>query len=622
MNVAAQEPDAMQRSGDAALWRASERWLAAFGAALEASDHDGLAKLFATDSHWRDVVALTWTIEHHSGRDAIAATLSDRAGSAKPRKFRLIRGRTPPRLAKRAGIDTLEALFEFETSVGQASGVVRLVRAPAMDDAWQAWMVATTLDDLSKVPGVPKWSRFDASDESRTFGQDNWADRRRKAQAFDDRDPACVVIGAGQSGLAISARLGALGVDTLVIDRHARIGDNWRKRYHALTLHNESFVNHFPFMPFPEQFPVYIPKDKLANWFEHYAEAMELNVWTGTSLVSGSYDEKQRQWSLTLKRSDGTERVVRPRHVVFATGVSAIPIKSKLPGLDDYRGTVLHSGDFTSGEAWRGKSAIVVGTGTSAHDVAQDLAMHGVHVTMIQRSDTYVVSLKEAQKVYAIYQDGTPFEDCDLISTAMSYPYMIKSYQLSTLDMKAADKAILDRLAAAGFRLNDGGNDGTGFQMQYMRRGGGYYFDVGCSALIADGKISLVQWRDVDRFVGDVLRMKDGSVKPAGLVVVATGYLNQQETVRAYLGNDVAERIGPVWGMDDGGELANMWKRTPQPGLWFTAGSLAQSRIYSKYLALQIKAVELGLIPAEAPPLPANGVLAKERAVEQGIKLA
>ena len=72
-----------------------------------------------------------------------------------------------------------------------------------------------------------------------------------------------------------------LQIDTLIVDRWPRIGDNWRKRYHALTLHNQVQVNHLPYMPFPPNWPVYIPKDKLANWFEAYVEAMELNFWTG-----------------------------------------------------------------------------------------------------------------------------------------------------------------------------------------------------------------------------------------------------------------------------------------------------------------------------------------------------
>ena len=594
-------------------------WLDRLEAALVAANAKAAASLFVEDGHWRDVVAFTWTIESRIGATAIGEALVGVKTKIAPRAFRIAPQRTASRLVMRAGTETLEAIFAFETAHGNASGVVRLIPDPTAKGGWSAWMLSTSLDDLSKCADDLNSLRPSTNAEGRTFGGDNWLDRRRKTQSFDDREPACVVIGAGQAGLAIAARLGALGVDTLVIDRHERVGDNWRKRYHALTLHNEVFVNHFPFMSFPETWPVYIPKDKLANWFEVYAEAMELNVWTGTALASGQYDEATGQWTLSLQRSDGSTKLVKPRHVVFATGVSAIPIWPKLPGLDEFKGTVMHSGEFKSGETWRDRNVLIVGTGTSGHDVAQDLEASGAHVTLIQRSPTYVVSLKQAQKVYSIYQEGPSVADCDLLATTTSYPVMLRSYQLSTADMKQADQPLLDRLAAKGFRLNDGDPDRTGFQMQYMRRGGGYYFNVGCSERVAEGKIDLLQWSAIESFCADGARLRDGTVKPADLIVVATGYKNQRETVRAYLGDVIADRVGPVWGFDDGGELANMWKRTPQPGLWFTAGSLAQSRIYSKYLALQIKGVELGLIDRAAPPVPANGVLAAEVAVHRRI---
>jgi len=287
-------------------------------------------------------------------------------------------------------------------------------------------------------------------------------------------------------------------------------------------------------------------------------------------------------------------RTLRPRHLVFATGVSAIPVAPDLPGQEDFRGTILHSGAYTEGQAWQGRRAVVLGTGNSGHDVAQDLHGAGAHVTMIQRSPTYVVSLREAQAVYAIYTEGLPIEDCDLLAIAMPTPVLTEAYRLATAASERADAPLLEGLARAGFRLEK--SDGTGFQMMYLRRGGGYYFNVGCSDMIIDGRIELLQYDDIDRFEAGGVRLKDGSVREAELVVVATGYENQQETVRAFLGDAVADRIGPVWGFDAGGELANMWKRTAQPGLWFTAGSLAQCRIWSRYLALQIKAVEMGLI--------------------------
>jgi putative flavoprotein involved in K+ transport len=380
-------------------------------------------------------------------------------------------------------------------------------------------------------------------------------------------------------------------VDTLVIDRETRVGDNWRNRYHSLTLHNEVHVNHLPFMPFPPTWPTFIPKDKLANWFESYAESLELNCWTRTELTSGSWDEGSQRWTVELTREDGSVRTMQPRHLVFACGVSAIPKAPEAPGLDTFQGTVLHSGDYTDGRDWRGKQALVLGTGNSAHDVAQDLRAHGVQVSMIQRSPTHVVSLRQAQRVYALYTEGMPIEDSDLLATALPYPVLIDAYKIFTELSRQVDQPLLDRLAARGFRLT-AGEDNTGFQMMYLRRGGGYYFNVGCSDLIANGEIGLIDHAQIDHFVEEGVRMKDGSVLPADLVVAATGYHNPQEVVRRALGDAVAERVGEVWGVDHDGEVRNMWRPTGQPGLWFTAGSLAQCRIYSRYLALQIRMAE------------------------------
>lgn len=574
---------------------AAANWLGAFEEALARQDASAAAGLFLPDGHWRDVLAFTWALGTVSGAPAIGQALCRSLATARPARFRLDPGRTPPRRVVRAGTEVVEVLFAFDTAFGTANGVLRLVEDPAAPGRMRAWTLLTALEELRGHEEHAGARRPTGEDYSRDFGGENWLDKRERARAYAEHDPAVIVVGCGQAGLSVAARLGQLGVDTLVIDRQARIGDNWRRRYHSLTLHNEVHVNHLPYMPFPPTWPVFIPKDKLANWFEAYAESLDLNVWTGTELAAGAWDEAARRWRVVLRRADGTERVMRPRHLVFATGVSSIPVVPELPGLGDFRGAVMHSGAYTTGAAWKGRRALVLGTGNSGHDVAQDLHEAGAEVSLIQRSPTYVVSIREAQSVYAIYNEGIPFEDCDLLAASMPYPVLRRAYQISTAASREVDRPLLEGLEARGFRLTFG-EDETGFQMMYLRRGGGYYFNVGCSDLIAGGRIGLLQYADIERFVAEGALLRDGSVVPAELLVLATGYKNQQEVVRAALGGAIADRIGPVWGFDDGGELRNMWRPTAQEGLWFTAGSLAQCRIYSKYLALQIKAREEGLL--------------------------
>jgi cation diffusion facilitator CzcD-associated flavoprotein CzcO len=571
----------------------AQSWLTSFEAALQSQDAGAAAELFLDDGLWRDVLAFTWNLQTQFGRKQIEATLHGTLARTQATNFRIPPQRTPPRWVSRAGTQAIETIFEFDTAFGHANGVVRLVLDPQAPSRLRAWTLVTTLEEMRGYEEAYK--RSVAESDMRDFGGDNWADRLREQRAFADRDPAVIVVGGGHAGLSIGARLHQLGIDTLIIDRHERVGDNWRKRYHSLTLHNEVHVNHLPYLRFPPTFPTYIPKDKLANWFESYVEAMELNFWTGTELAGGSYDAARKQWLVTLKRADGTIRVMHPRHLIFATGVSSIPWIPDVPGLEAFVSTKVHSGAFKNAAQWKGKKALVLGSGTSGHDVAQELHAHGADVTMIQRSKTYVVSLKEAQSVYAIYSEGIPFEDCDLLATSIPYPVLRRSYQLSTARGREVDKALLDGLAARGFRLHFG-EDETGFQMMYLRRGGGYYFNVGCSDLIISGEIGLIQYSDIDTFVAEGAKLRDGTIVPADLLVLATGYKNQQDTVRVLLGDTIADAVGPVWGFDEGGELRNMWKRTTQPGLWFTAGSLAQCRIFSRYLAIQIKALEQGLL--------------------------
>jgi cation diffusion facilitator CzcD-associated flavoprotein CzcO len=568
-------------------------WIARFDEAIGEGDVEAAEKLFAPDGHWRDVLAFDWNIFTARGRDAIGARMAERLSHAWPEGFRLAEGRWPPRPVVRAGIHCLEGFIEFETESGHCDGVLRLV--PAAGGGYEAWILMTALSEITGHEERLSQARAGGDAFKREWGGDNWLDIRNRQRAYADRDPTVLVVGGGQAGLAAAARLTHLGLDTLIVDSLPRIGDNWRLRYHSLVLHNEVYVNHMPYMPYPPTWPVYIPKDMLANWFEVYVEALELNYWTSTTLKSGRYLDDAGCWEVTLERGDGGIRVMRPRHIVMATGVSAIPIMPDLPGLKDFNGTLMHSGAYNDGHAWKGKKVLVIGTGNSAHDVAHDLYASGADVTMVQRASTHIVSLAEAQKPYAIYAEGPPTDDCDLLAMSAPYPVLKQGYQIMTKASKKADKPLHDALEARGFRLNDGVDD-CGFQMSYLQRGGGYYFDVGASTLIAEGKIGVLDCARIETFTELGARLTDGTEIDADLIVCATGFKNLQDTARLLFGDEVADRIGPVWGFGEDGELRNMWRPTPQPGLWFIAGSLAQCRIYSKVLALQIKAREAGLV--------------------------
>ena len=590
---------------DKTLSGAAENWLSAFGTALSTADAGALASLMHPDSHWRDLLAFTWHISTVSGPDDISTALADSADDLEPQSFSIDYDAAPPRMVMRGGRqDVLETIFRFTTKTGQCSGVLRMIADEADAGRLKAWTILTALDEISGFEESIGTARPTGEAYSRDFNGPNWLDRRNIAIAYEDRDPEVLVVGGGQAGLSIAARLTQLGVDTLIVDREERVGDNWRKRYHALVLHNQVHVNHLPYMPFPPNWPTYIPKDKLAGWFEYYAEAMELNFWTETEFSGGAYDETDGRWTVELKQPGGT-RTLRPRHVVMATSVTGIPNLPTIPTLDQFKGEVIHSSAYTGAQSRKDKRVLIIGTGTSAHDMAQDLQSNGATVSLIQRGATSIINVEpSAQLPYTLYDEGLSLETADLIATATPYEPLKAVHTAMAEESTRLDKDMLEALEKVGFRIDH--EDKTGWQFKFMNRGGGYYFNVGCSDLIIDGKVGLIQFDDIDTFVAEGAKLKNGDVVAADTVILATGFKGQEENVKRLLGNDVAERIGPIWGFgDDSQELRNLWMRTKQPGLWFIAGSFAQCRIFSKYLALQIKACQQGMIdpvrPADLP---------------------
>ncbi|MEM9683553.1 MAG: NAD(P)/FAD-dependent oxidoreductase, partial [Pseudomonadota bacterium] len=578
-------PDAPEKIDDTDLRGIVTAWLAAFEEALARCDGDAVGSLLEAESNWRDILAFTWHLTPRVGAGDIARLFVARQPAVNARAFDLSPMRTPPRRVSRLGRECVEAIFRFETDVGRCEGVLRLIASA--DGEHRAWALSTSLEELKGFEERIGENRPTGEAYSRNFGGDNWEDTRRKANDYSDRDPTVLVVGGAQAGLSIAARLNQLGVDALVVERWPRIGDSWRKRYHSLALHNSINVNNLPYVPFPPTWPNYIPKDMLGLWFECYAHIMEINHWTETEFTEGTWDAEAGCWVAKIKQPGGHEKILRPRHIVFANGVSSYPLKPDIPGLDAFAGDVIHSEGFDSGAPYAGKKAIIIGTGSSANDIALDLHSFECHTTIVQRGSSTVVSIEPSAKLnYALYDEGPPVEDCDLIASSVTPPMLIQGYQMAVQRMLELDKDMIQGLKGIGFKF-DIGEDGTGHQMKYRRKGGGYNLDAGSSDLMIKGEIDLLQNDRIERFCEEGALLIDGTVVPADLVVLATGYYPQGELVRRALGEETADRIGQVWGQDEDGELANMFKRTPQDGIWFIAGSLTQARIYSKYMALQ-----------------------------------
>jgi cation diffusion facilitator CzcD-associated flavoprotein CzcO len=568
----------------------TEAWIDAFGAALQAGSGGALSELFVADSHWRNLFGISWQFATFSGRKTLVEALLQRAPEADATGFRLDTAALTPRRADVAGREVIEAIFAFDTHNGPGIGAVRLL--PEADGRVAAWTISTSLD-FNRICDA----RANAAAEShaRDFAGPDWSEQRQASATYDNRDPDVLIVGGGHAGISAAVELKRIGLNALIVDRMARVGDNWRLRYRGLKLHNKTPVNHLRYLPFPGTFPDYIPKDKIANWLESYVDIMEVDFWTQTSFEGAEYDDATQRWTARLIRADGTARTLLPKHIVLATSVSGTPNIPVIDGIENFEGQVLHSSAFAAGKQWAGRSVIVFGTGTSSHDICQELQAAGADVTMVQRSPTMVVNVEPAQLYDKTYLgDGPPVEVRDLLNTNVPLPVMKVAHKLITDEVKRLDAPLLTRLERAGFRL-EFGEDGTGWPLKFRTRGGGYYFNVGASELIADGRIRLVQAADIGAIEADGLRLRDGARVRAELFVLATGYKGPDHLLAQLFGEGIANRVGRVWGFDEATqELRNMWTRTPQPGLWFTGGAFSQARIYSRYIALQIAAIEAG----------------------------
>ncbi|KAF8345497.1 hypothetical protein F5887DRAFT_1158732 [Amanita rubescens] len=563
-------------------------------------------------SEWlkRLLVALTCSRSHgtfvlSAAHQAIRTFLRDRIGAAHPRGFKLRQdflGLQRPY----EDLAWINAFFDFETDTGIGFGIFRLV--PTASSEWKAHVVYTNLEDLKGFP-----EKIGALRNTKP-NHGHWEENRDREKEFERSDPVVLIIGGGQSGLEVAARLKSYDIPTLVIEKNERIGDNWRNRYEALCLHDVVWYDHMPYLPFPPTWPAYAPARKFANWLESYADTLELNVWTSSAVTKAIQDPSSKRWNVTVKRK-GAERIFNVKHTIFATGFGgAIPNTPKIPGEEKFRGQILHSVQYKRATDHAGKKVVVVGACTSAHDIACDCYTHGIDVTMYQRSSTYVMTTKNGFDIFfkgwLVYQqtvfcykisasglyceDGPPTDIADRLSASFPHFMNIELARRSTARVAELDRDLLDALHKRGFRTNQGIH-GTGFLILVWTKASGYYLDVGASQLIADGKIKLKNDSQITEYTETGLLFEDGSRLPADVVVFATGYNNVKEHIQKLCGDEVANKCSPIWGFNEEGELNGTWRDLGVPGLWYMMGNAALCRFHSKHIALQIKAMEEGV---------------------------
>ncbi|WP_299741512.1 NAD(P)/FAD-dependent oxidoreductase [uncultured Tateyamaria sp.] len=564
-----------------------------FGDVLENGRVDEAVSMFQADCYWRDLVSFTWNIRTMEGQDAIRDMLQAQISAIKPTTWRVADGEV---VTEEGGIVT--AWITFETDVSRGYGLIRLKDG-------LIWTLLTSMTELKGHEEPLGYERPLGAKHGVGKGRKSWGEERDQeiAELGHSVQPYTVIVGGGQGGIALGARLRQLGVPTIIIEKNDKPGDSWRNRYKSLCLHDPVWYDHLPYLPFPSNWPVFSPKDKIGDWLEMYTKVMELNYWTKTTAKSAKFDEGSKEWTVVVER-DGEEITLRPKQLVMATGMSGKANVPSFPGMDKFKGDQHHSSKHPGPNTYKGKKAVVIGSNNSAHDICAALWENDVDVTMVQRSTTHIVRSDPLMEIGLgdLYSEraleaGVTTQKADMIFASLPYKIM-HEFQKPVYDkIKEVDADFYAGLEKAGFQL-DWGADGSGLFMKYLRRGSGYYIDVGASQLIIDGKIKLAHGQ-VSEVVEDGVLLEDGPKLEADLIVYATGYGSMNGWVADLIDQDTADKVGKCWGLgsdtpkDPGpweGEQRNMWKPTQQENLWLHGGNLHQSRHYSQYLSLQLKA--------------------------------
>ncbi|EGX89572.1 Monooxygenase [Cordyceps militaris CM01] len=557
------------------------QWLVGLQACLDGGSLNKLGKLFNQDSWWRDILALDWDFTTKQGQDKIGSYLDAKKVTITDLKL-CESGGLKPALVEWAGQAWVQSAFTFCTQHGQCRGYVRLENDAASQ--WKAWTVFTELEELRYQQDLEAQRRL--SRAAQMMPQTNGT--------HSSEDIDVLIVGAGQAGVSLGARLKHMGIRARLVERHPAVGDAWRARYDSVTLNTPTFTDHYPFMKYPESWPEWLTGKQAADFLEHYAQLMGLDILLGATVRS--VERIGDKYSVVVVDGAHGEQTFSPRHVVLATGVYGdTPITPQFPGQDTFAGTMYHSSERASARLipeLSEKNVVVIGCSTSGHDVCQDFVDHGARqVTMVQRHAIFALSTDtwKTLQLGLWNMPGLSTEEADLVGNSLPVAVVRAMSVDLTRAMAALDDApLLDGLRRAGMALRTG-EDGYGLADHQLIKGGCYYIDQGAGAMIADGRIRVRRCEaGVARMTETAVVLADGTSIEADVVVLATGFEKNVENVRRVMGDDVADKMVGFGDLDAEQERVGWWRPTGLDGFWYMTGSFMWCRQFSRALALQI----------------------------------
>ncbi|OJD33061.1 flavin-containing monooxygenase [Diplodia corticola] len=556
------------------------------------------------DAMWRDQVALTGTMRTFHGSRTVSLAWNELTAANRPRGFSILaKSSSVVRLGP--ALHWIEAMFTFSLwpenkRQKSCTGIIRVV---PVGGEWKIWLICTILEDIpdygisdSMQPLTPEQSVEERAANSISSGKDR----------FD-----AVIVGGGQCGLSTASRLKALGISHVVLDRNEEVGGNWLTRYKSFTLHTSKSMSDLPYGGiFRPEDPYFLTSAHIADGYKRFVERWGLNFWPCCVAKRASWDAEKEEWSVEFEHTNPTalpsgfdaangsvsvsplvtRRTIHAKHLIFAMGGGGqVPRYPEIPNRAAFTGEVLHSVNYTSADAWRGKRGIVVGSGNSAHDVSADMVDAGLaSVTIVQRSRTPVLTEAQYHAFFdPLYHEGSDVPLSDRIMGSPPLPITHKIMKAVLGAMAAAIPDYLDKLEQAGFAVDRDIDLGHCL----FERFGGHFYDVGTTEKIVNGSIK-VKHGAIDSFTERGLRLVDGSELEADVVVYATGFVgNVRHAATEIVGEEVGARLEDFWGVDKEGELRGVSKpMIGQKNVWYMGGDTALARFSSRLLALQIKA--------------------------------
>lgn len=303
------------------------------------------------------------------------------------------------------------------------------------------------------------------------------------------------IIGAGPAGLAVGAALRRAGIDSVILERRLNVGSSWRGHYERLHLHTIKRLSALPYRPFPAAYPRYVPRRLMIEYLDGYAAMFDLKPRLGETVHS--VRRQEGEWQV-----ESTSGSIRARHVVVATGLSGEPIIPPVSGIEDFRGTVLHSASYVNAAPFAGQSVLVVGMGNTGAEIALDLCSAGADTSISVR-------------------DGVHIAPRDLFGIPIQLVATVATKLLPTVVNDAIFPTVLDVALGQPKKLGIR-RPKEGILHQIASRGRIPVLDVGTVRKIAEGAIKLRP--GVSAIGDDRVHFSDGTTGRFDAIVFATGY--------------------------------------------------------------------------------------------------